>query len=42
MYKIERVHHRVYAIRDEAYRDLLAYIEGFCHSRRLHSATGYG
>jgi len=39
--KVERVHRRVYATRDEARRDLFACIEGFCNSRRLHSATGY-
>lgn len=27
--KTERVHHRVYATRDQARRDLLGYIEGF-------------
>ncbi|RVT80622.1 IS3 family transposase, partial [Rhodobacteraceae bacterium CCMM004] len=39
--KIERVHHRVYATRDEARRDLFACIEGFYNSRRLHSGIGY-
>ncbi len=39
--KVERVHHRVYATRDEARRDLFAYIEGFYNSRRLHSGIGY-
>lgn len=39
--KVERVHHRVYATRDEARRDLFGYIEGFYNSRRLHSALGY-
>lgn len=39
--KVEGVHHRVYATRVEARRDLFAYIEGFYNSRRLHSATGY-
>ena len=39
--KVERVHHRVYATRDEARRDLFAYIECFYNSRRLHSAIGY-
>ena len=39
--KVERVHHRVYATRDEARRDLFGYIEGFYNSRRLHSAIGY-
>ena len=39
--KVERVHHRVYATRAEARRDLFTYIEGFYNSRRLHSALGY-
>jgi putative transposase len=39
--KTERVHHRVYATRAEARRDLFHYIEGFYNSRRLHSALGY-
>jgi putative transposase len=39
--KVERIHHRVYATRDEARRDLFAYIEGFYNSRRLHSGIGY-
>ena len=39
--KVERVHHRIYATRAEARRDLFAYIEGFYNSRRLHSAIGY-
>jgi transposase InsO family protein len=39
--KVERVHHRLYATRDEARRDLFGYIEGFYNSRRLHSALGY-
>ena len=39
--KVERIHHRVHATRAEARRDLFAYIEGFCNSRRLHSGIGY-
>lgn len=39
--KTERVHHRVYATRAQARRDLFGYIEGFYNSRRLHSALGY-
>jgi len=39
--KVERVHHRTYATRAEARRDLFAYIKGFYNSRRLHSAIGY-
>ncbi len=38
--KTERVHHRVYATRDQARRDLFHYIEGFYNPRRLHSALG--
>jgi transposase InsO family protein len=39
--KTERVHHRVYANRGEARRDLFHYIEGFYNSHRLHSGLGY-
>jgi len=39
--KIERVHHRIYATRVDARRDLFHYIEGFYNPRRLHSALGY-
>ena len=39
--KTERVHHRVYATRAEARRDLFHYIEGFYNPHRLHSALGY-
>src|SRR6516162_2751396 len=39
--KTERVHHRIYATRAEARRDLFQYIEGFYNPRRLHSALGY-
>ena len=39
--KVERVHRRIDATRDEAHRDLFGYIEGFHNSRRLHSALGY-
>ena len=39
--KVERVHHRVYATRAAARRDLFGWIEGFYNSRRLHSALGY-
>lgn len=39
--KTERVHHRVYATRAEARRDLFGHIGGFYNSRRLHSALGY-
>jgi putative transposase len=33
--KTERVHHRVYATRDQARRDLFQYIEGFYNLRRI-------
>lgn len=39
--KTERVHHRLYATRAEARRDLFGSIEGFDNPRRLHSALGY-
>ena len=39
--KTERVHHRIYATKEQARRDLFAYIEGFYNSHRLHSALGY-
>ena len=39
--KTERVHHRVYATRDQARRDMFGYIEGFYNPHRLHSALGY-
>ena len=39
--KVERIHHRVYATRDDARRDRFAYIKGFHNSRRLHSGIGY-
>jgi transposase InsO family protein len=39
--KTERVHHRIYAARDQARRDLFRYIEGFYDPRPLHSSLGY-
>jgi transposase InsO family protein len=39
--KTERVHHRIYATKEQARRDLFAYIEGFYDSHRLHSSLGY-
>ncbi len=39
--KTERVHHRVYATRDQARRDLFQYIGAFYNPRRLYSALGY-
>ena len=39
--KTELVHHRKYATRAEAQRDVFAYIEGFYNRTRLHSSIGY-
>jgi len=39
--KTELVHHRHYATRAEAKRDIFAYIEGFYNRTRRHSAIGY-
>ena len=39
--KTELVHHRKYATRAEAQRDIFGYIEGFYNRTRLHSAIGY-
>jgi putative transposase len=39
--KTELVHHRQYATRDEALRDIFAFVEGFYNRTRLHSAIGY-
>ena len=39
--KTELVHHRQYATRAEAQRDIFAYIEGFYNRTRRHSAIGY-
>ncbi len=39
--KTELVHHQQYATRDEASRDIFAYIEGFYNRTRRHSAIGY-
>jgi putative transposase len=39
--KTELIHHRHYATREEARRDVFAYIEGFYNRKRLHSAIGY-
>ena len=39
--KTELVHHRTYTTRDEAKRDLFAYVEGFYNRQRLHSALDY-
>ncbi len=39
--KTEIVHHRQYATRAEATRDIFAYIEGVYNRTRRHSAIGY-
>ena len=39
--KSELVHHRRYATREDAKRDLFAYIDGYYNRQRLHSAIGY-
>ena len=39
--KTELVHHRQYATRAQAKRDIFAYIEGFYNRTRRHSAIGY-
>ena len=39
--KTELVHHKNYATREEAKRDLFQYIEGFYNRQRIHSAIGY-
>jgi putative transposase len=39
--KTELVHHQDYETREEARRDIFAYIEGFYNRKRRHSAIGY-
>jgi transposase InsO family protein len=39
--KTELVHHSQYATREEAKRDIFAYIEGYYNRTRRHSAIGY-
>ncbi|SFF29510.1 Integrase core domain-containing protein [Methylobacterium sp. 13MFTsu3.1M2] len=39
--KVELVHQRQWATRDEARRDLFAYIEGYYNRQRIHSALSY-
>ena len=39
--KVELVHQQRWATRDEARRDLFAYIEAYYNRPRIHSALGY-
>lgn len=39
--KVELVHQRRWATRNDARRDLFGYIEGYYNRARLHSALGY-
>jgi putative transposase len=39
--KVELVHQRRWTTRDEARRDVFAYIEGYYNQQRIHSALGY-
>ena len=39
--KTELVHQAAYANREDAKRDLFAYIEGYYNRQRIHSALGY-
>ena len=39
--KTELVHHRQFATREQAYRDIFVYIEGFYNNTRRHWAIGY-
>lgn len=39
--KVELVHQRRWATREQARRDVFAYIEGYYNRQRLHSALGY-
>jgi len=39
--KTELVHHKNYATKEEAKRDLFQYIESFYNRQRIHSALGY-
>jgi transposase InsO family protein len=39
--KNELIHHRIYHTRDEASREIFAFIEGFYNRQRLHQSLGY-
>ena len=39
--KVELVHQRRWRTKDEARRDLFAYVEGYYNRQRIHSALGY-
>jgi len=39
--KTELIHHRQYATREDAKRDIFAYIEEYCNRTRRHSSIGY-
>lgn len=39
--KVELVHQRRWTTRDEARRDLFAYIERYFNRQRIHSALGF-
>jgi len=39
--KVELVHQRRWGTREEARRDLFAYIESYYNRQRIHSALGY-
>ena len=39
--KVELVHQRRWATREEAKRDLFGYIEAYGNQQRIHSALGY-
>jgi putative transposase len=39
--KNELVHHHIYHTRDEASREIFAFLEGFYNSQRLHQSLGY-
>jgi putative transposase len=39
--KVELAHGERWATRDDARRDLFAYIEGYYNRARMHSALGY-